>query len=263
MAARYLGYLWVASKDTKGRTQRRILVCSAEDNTSVVVMNRVSDWFKQEQKDVQNAVREVLRICGTPNWYATPSGRAYIIAWWQAEAGGNPHIGKPQESLQAIIEDSVRAHGTLQAMQAFNAIVSDRRHSRQSLAGCLRTLAVEADNSFAIRLADLHIEHLTALWWDSNFLGQCLYTILAGPIGPQSSLELDEDQVVALTAQATAQTTPPDVPPWCLDGIHTSGRDPRFSGVIKHMAAACIAYQRFGRLSPEDAWETDDLLSVN
>lgn len=263
MAARYLGYLWVEGKDSRVRTHRRILICSAEDNTSVAVMNHVSDWFKREQPEMQHAVREVLRICGTPNWYATPSGRAYTGAWWQAESEANPHSGKSQESLQTLIEGSVRAHDTIEAMRAFNALVSDRRYNRQSLATCLRLLAVEADSSLAIRLADIHIQHLTALWWDSNFLGQCLYTILKGPIGPQCDVEPDEHQVRTLTAQATAQASAPDVPSWCLDGIHTSGGDPRFSGVIKHMAAACIAYERFGRLSPDDAWESDDLLLVH
>lgn len=263
MAVRYLGYLWGAGKDTRGRTHRRILICSAEDNTSVAVMTHVSDWFKRGQPEVQYAVREVLRICGTPNWYATPSGRVYIGAWREAEAGANPHSGKPQDLLQTIIEGSMRGHKALETMRAFNAIVGDRRYNRQRLASCLRLLAVEAGNSFAIRLADIHIQHQTALWWDSNFLGQCLYTTMEGPIGPQFDVEPDEDKVLALTAKAAAQTSPPDVPSWCLDGIHTSGGDPRFSGVIKHMAAACIAYERFGRLSPDDAWESDDLLLVD
>lgn len=263
MATRYLGHLWSAGNDARTRTRRRILICSAEDNTSVAVMNHVSDWFKSEQLDVVHPLREVLRICGTPNWYATPSGRAYIGAWWRAETKANPHIGKPQEPLQAVIEASVRDHKAIDAIQAFNAIISDRRYSRQSLARCLRALAVQDGNSLAIRLADLHSEHLSALWWDSNFSGQCLYTILAGPIGSQLDPEPDESQVLALAAQVVAQTTPPDVPPWCLDGIHTSGHDARFSGVVKHMAAACIAYERFGRLSPDDAWESDDLLLAN
>lgn len=260
MAARYLGYLWGLDSKAKARTRRRILVCSAEDNTSIPVMNRVSDWFRLERTDVEHAIREVLRICGTPNWYATPSGRAYIGAWWRAETEHNPYIGKRQDVLQTVIESAVRAHEALQAMQAFNAILSDRGYSRQGLAHCLRSLAVEHKNDFAIRLADIYIQHVSALWRDSNFSGQCLYTILAGPIGPQSDPEPDENQVRTLAAQAAAQTTPPDVPPWCLDGIHVHGRDPRFSGAIKHMAAACIAYEHFGRLSPDDVWESDDLL---
>jgi hypothetical protein len=226
-------------------------------------MNRVSDWFSQEQQEVVHAIREALRICSTLNWYATPSGRAYISSWWKVENEINPYSGKSQETLQAIIENAVCSQTAHQAFQAFNAIVSDRGHSRQSLAAHLRALAIQNENDSAVRLADIQIEHLRALWWDSNFLGQCLYTILAGPIGPQSDPEPDENQILVLAAQVAAQTTPPKVPAWCLDGIHVAGVDPRFSGSIKHMAAACIAYERFGRLDPDDIWESDALLLAN
>ncbi len=260
LAVHSLGHLWSMDGDVRTRTRRRVLVCSAEDNTSVPVMSRVGDWFGAGGLDLQLAIREVMRICGTPNWYATPSGRSYIRAWWQAESVVNRYAGLSQTTLQATVEDAVRSHEALQSLQAFTAIVNRRDYSREGLAGCLRSIAEKQENDLAVHLADIFVRHATALWWDSNVSGQCLYTLLAGPIGSQVEFEPDEEQVIGFARFVTAQPNPPDVPSWCMDGIHVPGVDPRFSGAVKHMAAACTAYERFGRLSPDDQWESDDLL---
>jgi hypothetical protein len=262
LATPCLAHLWAMGGDVQARTRRRILICSAEDNTSVAVMDRVSHWHGSGELDVRHAIREVLRISTTPNWYATPSGRDYIRAWWRAELRPNRFIGGLETSLYATIECAVRANEMTQAMQAFLAIVSKRDYSRKALGSSLRSIAVEQRNELAIRLADIFIKHVEALWWDSNFTGQCLCTLLTGPIGPQLESEPDEGLVDSLAQLARAQVSPPDVPPWCLDGIHVPGADPRFSGTVKSMAAACIAYESFGRLSPDDEWNADELLAA-
>jgi hypothetical protein len=260
LAISYLGYLWNSGKDIRARVRRRILICSAEDNTYIDVMARVSDWFNKGGPEVKDAVREMLRINGTPNWYATACGRAYIRAWWQAERSPDPPAGQDQGVLLATIEEDVQSGSTLSALQAFNATISLRGYNRQSLVDRLHGLALERNNGSAARLSNLYQKNMKALWWDANLTGQCLYTLLVGPIGPQADPKPDERQVAAFAAQADAQKSAPEVPSWCLDGIHVPGNDPRFSGSIKHMAAACAAFERFGRLSPDDVWTSETIL---
>ena len=260
LAISYLGYLWNSGTDVRNRVRRRILICSAEDNTSVTVMTCVSDWFNEGRPGVEDAVREMLRINSTPNWYATAGGRAYIRAWWETEQSDNPHIGKDQGVLLATIEEAVRSGSTLSALQAFNATISVRDYNRQSLVDCLHDLALERNDDSAATLADLFQNNMRALWWDANFTGQCLYTLLLGPIGTQADPSPAENEVASFSAQAKAQKTAPEVPSWCLDGIHVAGADPRFSGSIKQMTAACTAFERFGRLSPDDAWNSETML---
>jgi hypothetical protein len=153
LAVRCLAHLWAMGGDVRARTHRRILICSAEDNTSVAVMDRVSDWFGSGHLDIQRAIREVLRICATPNWYATPSGRDYIRAWWRAESQPNLYVGSSEAALHATIESAVRANEVTQSLQAFHASVSKRDYSRKGLGSSLRSIAVEQQNDLAIRLA--------------------------------------------------------------------------------------------------------------
>jgi hypothetical protein len=261
LAVAYLGYLWGISAEAQVRVRRRILICSAEDNTSVAVIARVSDWFNDQRLSLRDAVREVLRISST-NWYETPDGRTYIRSWWSAEASVNPYIGSAQDKLLDIMYQAVRSDSTLSALHAFNALLSLRNYNRQMLGERLLRLAMEDGNECAVQLSKLYLNNTKALWRDANVTGQCLYTLLFGPIGPQSDPQPDERHVARLAAQANAQATVPAVPNWCLDGIHVAGADPRFSGSLRHMTAACAAYERFGRLTPDDAWDSETMLSA-
>jgi hypothetical protein len=259
-AVTHLGYLWNLGSSARVRVRRRLLICSAEDNTSIPVMAHVSKWFNEDRQELEGAVREVLRIDGTPNWYATAAGRKYVRSWWQAETSVNPYDGKDQRALLAIIEQAVRSHSSVPALQAFSATINLHGYDRKLLVDRLRELALKRNDDSAVKLADLYLRNMQTLWWDTNFTGQCLYTLLFGPVGPQLDPELDEDRVAMLVTRASAQQTAPEVPSWCLDGIHVAGADPRFSGSIKHMAAACGAFERFGRLSPDDAWDSAGML---
>jgi hypothetical protein len=166
-----------------------------------------------------------------------------------------------EDVLLQTIELAVNPRKVIPALQVFGSITCRRNYSRPRLIDCLRKLSQITGNHSAMCLLTINEKHSQTLWWDTNFLGQCLYTLLAGPIGPQIDIEPDDAQVTALTAKAASQTALPMVPNWCLDGIHVSGTDPRFSGSLKHMAAACCAFERFGRLIPDDEWDSDTILA--
>ena len=72
-----------------------------------------------------------------------------------------------------------------------------------------------------------------------------------GPL--QSALrEPDEatfERLVVLT-EVRLQASLEPVPSWALDGIHTSGNDPRFAGSWEGCLNMCAMYERDGRLDP-------------
>jgi hypothetical protein len=258
-AAAYLGYLWNLSSDAQRRVRRRLLICSAEDNTSFPVISRVSAWFQQDSPDLKDCIREMLRIQMTPNWYASVDGRAYIRCWWGVEESGALYSEESQDALQEIVREAARRGVLVDAIRAFSTIVSRRNYDRWAFSDCLRAVATDRKVDVASRLIELQRQHMQALWWDTNFSGQALYTSFSGPIGPQDDVEVEEREVEWLVQKANAQRVAPAVPSWCLDGIHVPGSDPRFSGSLKHMAAACTAFEKFGRLSPEDTWGDDSV----
>jgi hypothetical protein len=50
---------------------------------------------------------------------------------------------------------------------------------------------------------------------------------------------------------------PKPIPRWCCDGLHCAGDDPRFAGMLPEMWAVCRAFQKYGRVSPDDEWLPD------
>lgn len=247
--------LWRSGVTHRERVQRRLLICAAEDNLNVEVMRRLSDWYSNSvaRCDLKAAVREILRITDTPNWYATEQGRRYIREWFEAELTKNPHLGKPPDCLLRVIERAVHEKALLSAMHGFNAYYRHRESNHLKLAQLLCRLAIKTDNQPASALAELFEENVRHLWNDTNFSGQTLAVLVGGPIGASMDREVPEDEVVQLIAQAlTRLVEPMTVPEWCLDGIHTGGRDPRFAGTIRQMNAMCRAYEYYGRLDPAD-----------
>lgn len=255
-AIRYLLWLWEQDSKTRERVQRRILICAAEDNLSVPVMDAASRWYGSlMRRKLEAATTVALKIIATPNWYAVPEGRDYIRAWRAAEIGTNPYRRKSEECLHKCIETLVRGKELLPAMRAFNALYERHRgFDRRLLAEIMVRLALEQNNSTALSIASIYENHMSELWTDGNYAGQALYTLIVGPIGQHPNPDITKADVSTALQRAQLQQAVLAVPAWALDGIHTGGRDPRFAGTVKMMAGCCAAYEHYGRLSPDDEW---------
>lgn len=62
--------------------------------------------------------------------------------------------------------------------------------------------------------------------------------------------------MLMLMAEAEERWAAPDlepVPAWALDGIHTTGSDPRFAGNWAGLRNMVAMYETYGRLDPGDA----------
>jgi hypothetical protein len=255
-AVTWLHYLWRIPQ-YRARAQRRILIAAAEDNLSVGVIRRVAEWYGTiERVKIEYAVREVLRICATPNWWAQDDGHAYIQAWAVAEVDV-PHLeGKTEDDLFTLMAGGRAGKPDATALAAFSALYARPRIAVYRLAEVLSDAAGRSQSIQANRLASLFKANLRHIGVDANLSGQALYATLVGRFGwqgiPEPSLE-EARHLIKLARDRLAGGA--QVPAWALDGIHTGRlRDPRFAGTVERMAACCKAFRRFGRLSVDDRW---------
>lgn len=261
-AAIWLFTLWQSGPSARSRSQRRILVSAAEDNLSIPVMRSASDWYNSRNRfDLQSAMRELLRITKTQNWYATESGRSYIRKWHDIGNQANPYVGKHPDCILHALDVAIRDKAPAQAIQAFNALYEAKDWNRWELANLLTRLALEQDNRPALAIAELFEENLRHLWNDGNYSGQALYTLIVGPIGNDAAPSVEDSEVLTSFANIRqSMSHGVTVPSWARDGIHLPGSDPRFAGSLKRMSEACTVFEILGRLDPQDDWS--DLLGT-
>lgn len=255
-AVTWLLYLWRIPQ-YKGRAQRRLFIAAAEDNLSVGVMRRASAWYNCiERVQFNAAATEVARICATANWWAQEDGRAYIRVWLEADRIAPTLVSLTEAALYCMVEEAA-GKGDLQgALAAFTALYSRQRVDPHRVAELLSAVAHRSGSIQAKRLTALYQANIRAIGPDGNLGGQALYAALVGSFGNQETPEPGAAEVGRLVAAARRTlSASPQIPPWALDGVHTGRyRDGRFAGTTRQMAACCEAYERFGRLSVDDAW---------
>lgn len=246
--------LWRSGKSNQHRAQRRLLISAAEDCLSIPVMQDISAWYNGSSRfDLHSAIRHVLSISQTPNWYATEAGRRCILHWREAELRENPYLQKPPDCLLWSIETAVRQKSVLRAIHAFNAYYHNQTSNRWKLAQLLTRLSLQSDNLVALALAEVFEDNVRHIWNDANFSGQTLYALILGHIGEALDPLVSDEAVIQSIVQAEVLLSRDlTVPDWALDGIHCSGSDSRYAGTVKQMYAMCRAYQHYGRLDPAD-----------
>jgi hypothetical protein len=255
-AVTWLLYLWRIPQ-FKARAQRRVLIAAAEDNLSVGVIRRVSEWYNTiERVKFESAAREIARICATPNWWAQPGGQEYIYAWAKAEGGVRALEGATEDFLYAAIFRHAEEKSLHNALTAFSALYARMRIVPHRVAELLHSLSSQGAPVYAKRLTTLYAVNLRHIGVDGNLAGQALYTAIEGVFADQVVPEPEAGEVrrsMALARENLARR--PQIPAWALDGVHTGRyRDGRFAGTVRMMAACCRAYEHYGRLSIDDHW---------
>jgi SWIM zinc finger len=213
----WLLYLWRVPQ-FQTRIQRRILIAAAEDNLSVGVIESAAGWYHSIARlDFEDAVREVCRICATANWWAQPTGHAYIFAWLKAEKLADP---EPGSDFLSLLKERVQQRDVLGALKTFGALYASGQLVPKRLADVLQELAFRSGCVQAVRLAELYQANLRPLGMDANVSGQALYAALIGEFGDQGVPTVDNDKVLELIDEARQRLTgKPEIPNWALDGI--------------------------------------------
>lgn len=259
----FLLFLHQRFPDTWYRATRRILIGAAEDGLCVSTQKRTSDWFVNgwhHEAPVIEAVREIARICLTPNWWAQPknAGHDYIFSWDRAEklaAADFLHRERPFSEQLFELEIEIDSRQPARAI-AILCSFDKRRGFKPALLGkFLQLLAERQGNLLAYEVAEIYLRQIRALSGDTNFTGQVIYRLACGELGTQEEISISDDECSTLLEAGRERLSRLEtIPGYLLDGIHCAGKDRRFSGMSSDMAAACRAFTYYGRLDPADKW---------
>jgi hypothetical protein len=257
---------WLVYLDTfreassRFRIARRLLIGSAEDGHSIEVMETVGANFPQlarQRTDLLYLAAEALRICKLPNWWHPKSGgKDYIYSGLLAERKLLHYAGHHTlDNMTHMIDRGVAEQDKVSAIAGVIGL-SHARLSATKQAELLASIAAKANHPLAERLVQVHLRAKSALSSDNNLLCQAAWMMAGGrsPIA-EASDPVFATEVFDLVENAREQWKHPEpIPRWCCDGLHSAGDDVRFMGVWFHMYAACLAFELYGRLDPQDNW---------
>jgi len=257
---------WLVYLDTfpertaRMRMARRLLIGSAEDGHSIAIMETVASNFPEltrRRTDLLYLAAEALRICKLPNWWhPTSRGKDYIYSGLLAERALLHYPGHhTKENMIELIEHGISGQDRVAAIAGVMGL-SHARMSSTAQAELLARMAAGSKHKLAQRLVQIHLRAKSAMSGDNNFLCEAAW-MMAGGYSPVAELSEPVFVTEALEALENARErwkAPQPIPRWCCDGLHSAGDDERFMGVWFHMYAACLAFERYGRLDPQDKW---------
>jgi len=242
---------------------RRLLIGAAEDGHSIKVMEAVVGNFPnlgRARTDVLYLAAEALRICKIPNWWHPASGgKDYIYSGLLAERKLLLYPGYHTfENMTRLIESGIAEQNKVDAIAGVLGL-SHARLSGTRQAEFLASVAAKSKHSPAQRLVEVHLRAKSALSSDNNFLCQAAWMMAGGysPVAEQTEPVFATEVFDLVETARERWQNPQPIPKWCCDGLHSAGDDVRFMGVWFHMYAACLAFERYGRLNPQDDWTSE------
>lgn len=249
-------------KEYRFRTARRLLIGSAEDGHSIPVMEEVVRNFRRTcrmETDLLHLVADAVRICKLPNWWDPHSGGPDYVyqsligeRWWLYKKWDH-RLPTVQNEIRWAIEERNRAMA-LGGVMAFTSL--QERFGASAQAEFLLGLARIIGHELAARLCGVHLSAKSALSGDNNFICQAAWMLAGGisPIAERIEPVTTEECSALLEMAKEKWRNPHPIPRWCADGVHSSGDDIRFAGILPHMMAVCRAFQFYGRIDPTDVW---------
>jgi len=255
-AVLWMAYLWQFPKERQ-RIKVRVLFESGEDNLSLNVIESISEWYGSSRRNsLEAAATEIIRLCGTRNWWAQPDGRQYIYAWRRSEIAPPNFKRLGLGELFGVMHGAIVERDMTTGLAAFNALYGRRDFQPRVLASRLRDWSETHGCQQARRLAQVYERHVSSFWLDGNISGQTYFALIHGEFGEQDRPEVEDEQVGEALFRASERLKAGiAIPSHALDGVHTQrGSDRRFAGVVKFMSGSCRAYEHYGRLSPDDDW---------
>ncbi len=242
------------------RMARRLLIGSAEDGHSIEVMEAVVGNFPELVRariDILYLAAEALRICKMPNWWHPLSGgKDYIYSGLLAERKLLHFTGHHTlENMTRLTEDGIADQDAVSAIAGVIGL-SHARLSATRQAELLASIAAKTTHLLAQRLIEIHLRAKSALSSDNNFLCQAAWMMGGGysPVAERSEPVFATEVFDLVETARERWKNPQPIPRWCCDGLHSAGDDVRFMGVWFHMYAACLAFEHYGRLDPQDKW---------
>lgn len=260
----WYNHLCVHFHNDSFRLHRRLLILSAEDCIEVPVQSMVYDWYKKalsKKYDKTDFLASYLIavICSTENWWQQDNGNSYILHWRLAEkrfrSTEHSPTANPLEAFE-LMQDAILDGNSLEACYQHMRFIN-LKGNRIEEAKWLRDTAVSLFNLSARMVAQVHLTHGRMLSFDDNWLGQAVYRLSGRSLGGKGFTEPSNEYVIHLIQKSIQEATeaPRTPPPWTQDGIHCSGKDTRFAGLLSSMVGCCNMYHRHGVLDPNHPWD--------
>lgn len=254
------------------RLRRRMLIIGAEDCIDPKTQRNMYEWFKRTlgNKDIQSidktACYVLQKICITENWWQSPSGQKYICQWRISEkrVGNSEYLANPQSGKSYIQDisdliDKALKNPEINYTYEANCIHLRLIHAKENrieYAQMLVNKGIEYGNVKARMAAQTHVSYGKILGsLDDNWLGHALFRILGNTFEAKdiSTIKDTEQLYTSALSEVYKKSRTPFA--WTQDGVHCSGKDRRFAGLLTSMVACCNVYNEFGYLSPEIAFE--------
>ena len=250
--------------DQTYRLDRRVLIMAAEDCIEAPIQSTVYDWFKGVAH-VPSIDRHGLTcyllamMCSTDNWWKQPSGQKYILGWRLAEKHNRSIEDQTftKDSEWDRLVTAVAKKDTPTALQAHMRLMK-LGYPKTKYAQWLLDTSTSTFNLPARMVSQCTVVNAKALGFDDNWLGQALWRLLGNELGSGVYTEPDSSHVDAVRGAAITEvyTKPRTSPAWAMDGIHCTGKDRRFAGIISSMVGCCNAYNKWGVLDPDHVWDS-------
>lgn len=250
--------------DQHYRLDRRVLIMAAEDCIEAPIQSTAYDWFKGvahvNSMDRHGITCYLLSMmCSTDNWWKQPTGQKYILGWRMAEKANrlNEDQNFTKDSEWGRLTSAVVAKDTPTALQSHMRLMK-LGYAKNKYAQWLLETSTASFNLPARMVSQCTVVNAKALGFDDNWLGQALWRVLGNDLGngvysEPSSTHIDHVRSKCVSEVYSKPRTPPA---WALDGIHCSGKDRRFAGIISSMVGCCNAYNKWGTLDPHHEWDS-------
>jgi hypothetical protein len=278
-------YLHVATCFPKDyfRLYRRMFIIGAEDCIDPAIQRQMYEWYKlamvSKDRALINklAVHLIQRICSTENWWQSPSGQKYILGWRLTEkaskAAGDLPNGMKDYFRSAECSTEIVTIATSNSPLGIRTEKALYLHfhgcangmNRAVYASKLVDAAIQSKNLQARMTAQAHVAYAKQLGnMDENWLAQALWRLLGHPLEAKTiSTPGDLDALYNAKLQEVFEAS--RIPPaWTQDGVHCSGKDRRFAGLLSSMVACCNVFNAYNYLDPsiefKDKHYSSDLL---
>jgi hypothetical protein len=262
-AVYWLIYMHKGDKKNYFRVAKRLLIGTAEDGHNIEVMEKCASKMKvlcDPNVHIIHWIAEVVRICNYPNWWEEETGGHGYIYDWLVAWRKSMYLHKfGVEAGQPLIKQGIESGLPSQGLLGFYGI--SRELSSTEQAEYIRSLAEDIllnseVREMVIRLCDIHLRCKSFLAGDSNFIGIALWLLCGGKFKTYPHSEGVEAWVAEQYLHDAQESwkTPHKIPEWCCDGLHCSGNDPRFAGMLPTMYSVCLAHHYYGQMNPELEW---------
>lgn len=248
------------------RLYRRMFIIGAEDCIDAATQRQMYEWYKMaiisKDRTLVNklAVHLIIKICSKEDWWQAPSGQKYILGWRLTEKAAKKAdlVEKAYFSSEECINEIVtiatstspRGVRTEKAMELhFHGCANGM--NRKKYAQALVTAATTSKNLQARMTAQGHLSYAKELGnMDENWLGQALWRLLGWELSAKEiQAAPDTNALFGKQLQEVYQAS--RIPPaWTQDGIHCSGKDRRFAGLLSSMVACCNVFNEHQSLDP-------------